>query len=253
MSIHQSPIVTITMAIRGTSSWLEEALESVRNQSLKEWRFVGFLDGPNPKARALIEKFGKNFEVQESSQNVGAARARNEIVRGSRSEYIANLDYDDVWPQTHLERIVKIMDSNQDLVLVGSSANVIDEAGIQTQDQRKVPAHFLRTQLLLRNCFVHSSVVYRRRAGLEAGLYNEEIRIAEDYDFWLRLSCIGSIRNLPKEFISYRSHSAQESKTPPTFVEANHVYRSKEKLAKKARIPRFIARLAHQFWLARNQ
>lgn len=253
MSIHHFPSVTITMAIRGTSIWLEEALESVRNQSLKDWRFVAFLDGPNPKARALIEKFGKNFEVEESGQNVGAARARNEIVRGSRSEYIANLDYDDVWPHTHLEKIIELMDTNRDLVLVGSSANIIDEIGIQTKDQRRVPVHFLRTQLLFRNCFVHSSVVYRRKAGLEAGLYNEEIRIADDYDFWLRLSSVGNVCNLPKEFISYRSHSAQESKTPPTFSEAAHVYASKEKLAKKARIPHFIVPVSQHFWLARNR
>lgn len=247
------PLVTITMAIRGKPTWLREALESVRGQTFSSWRFVGFLDGPNPEAQKIIEDFGDKFLFMKSSNHNGVSRARNEIIRHTDSRYVANLDYDDIWPKEHLETLVEHLETDLSIVLIGSSAREMDETGRPTGKYRRASSVFLRSQLLFRNCFVHSSVVFRREAALASGLYNEQISIAEDYDFVMRLATVGKIKNLPNHSIAYRMHGNQSSSVAPNHLEVGFIGVSRKLLAVSIGAPPAIAGLAHRTWLLRNR
>lgn len=247
------PLVTISMAIRGKPTWLREALESVRNQSFASWGFIAFLDGPNLEAQKIIEEFGDKFQIMRSSKHSGVAKARNEIIRRTDSKYIANLDYDDTWPRDHLKTLIDHLESDHSTVLIGSSAHVMDELGRPTGKYRRVSSTFLRFQLLFRNCFVHSSVVYRREAALTSGLYNEQIRIAEDYDFVMRLATVGKIKNLPNHSIAYRAHGNQSSNVAPNHQEVGFIAATRKILAESIGAPPAIVSLAHRTWLLRNR
>ena len=62
----------------------------------------------------------------------------------------------------------------------------------------------IRWRLLTRNCFVHSSVIYRKDKVLDAGGYNSAIVYAQDYELWTKLSRIAQIRQLPQVLIKHR-------------------------------------------------
>jgi hypothetical protein len=53
----------------------------------------------------------------------------------------------------------------------------------------------IRGKILLNNCFVHSSILYRRQLALELKGYNEQARV-EDYDLWLRMGSKMKFANL---------------------------------------------------------
>ena len=181
----EKAVVTVVMPIRGNCAWLTAALTSVKNQSFESWRFVGYLDGPNSDAARIISGFGDKFSTIESETNVGAAEARNRVIRQASTEFIACLDYDDIWPVNHLDNLLGLFESAERLVLAGGSASWIDLNGRPTGKTWRAPARFLKFQLLFRNCFAHSSVVFRRNAAIQAGLYDSEMTRAYDHDLWL--------------------------------------------------------------------
>lgn len=248
----QEILVTVVMPVRGGCTWLGEALTSVKNQTFKGWKFVAYLDGPNPDAARIIASFGNKFSYLQSERNIGAAEARNRVIQHASTEFIASLDYDDVWPEDHLANLLKLVQSSRNVVLVGAAASTIDPQGRATGQLRRVPTRFLKFQLLFRNCFVHSSVVYRRDAAIQAGLYDPEMKRTYDYDLWLRLALLGRIMNSAKSMVLYRSHEAQQSLTPPSQIFSDKIRASKKNLASSVGLPSGIANLAHWAWERRT-
>lgn len=241
----RNPLVTIVMAIHGEPSWLRPALDSVKLQTFSEWEFVGYLDGENPKAEAIVCEYGSKFRTLETTEIVGAAEARNRVIRTSTSPYIAVLDSDDVWGPSHLATLVEVLDSARDIVLVGTSCKLIDESGAHLDRQRVVPRFRVEMQLIFRNCFVHSSVVFRKNALDVADGYNANVRLGDDWDLWMRLALAGRITNIASEFIFYRIRPGQESRKTVPSDTRKILLESKKNLAKSVGAPRALATLAH--------
>jgi two-component sensor histidine kinase len=74
----------------------------------------------------------------------------------------------------------------------------------------------IQIKLLFYNCFVHSSVMIRKAALDQSGLYPEDPNKfpPEDYDLWLRIAQHGEINNLQKVLLHYRElpHSISRTK-----------------------------------------
>lgn len=54
--------------------------------------------------------------------------------------------------------------------------------------------------------FIHSSVMFVKDKALDCGGYDESLSVAEDYDLWLKLGCVGKIANLSNKIVKYRIH-----------------------------------------------
>lgn len=204
--------VSVLMALRGDTTWLSDALNSLSRQTFESWEFLGVLDGPNDAAERILIGHGTRFQYEVTPNPVGAAEARNRGMRLATGDFVAILDSDDVWPENHLAEHVFSMNSDHDLVLVGTSAELIDEDGMLIGKNRLVGRDRLPQQLLSRNAFTHSSTMYRRDAALSVGGYDPLIRVGEDLHLWLKLAQLGRIDNAPSSSIQYRIHRNQTSK-----------------------------------------
>jgi len=99
-----------------------------------------------------------------------------------------------------LEDQIKFLENNSDYILVGTGVVTVDENNKELyryflpQDDREI-----RKRLLVKSCFVHSSVVFKKEAALKFGGYSEDrgVEYVEDYDLWLKLGMIGKLSNLP--------------------------------------------------------
>lgn len=251
MTSHK-PVVTVIMAIKGKPIWLKEALASVRSQNFRDWNFIACLDGPNQEAANIISQSGEGFSFIQADPNTGAAMARNLAIRQSSSDLIACLDYDDAWAPNHLAYHVNNFRKSPDLVLGGTSAIVIDHAGKRTGIYREVPRDLIKFQLLIRNCFVQSSVVFRREAAISAGLYDREMGNTEDYEFWLRLALLGKVRNSKVRSVFYRVHGEQLSLQFPRQDFSAKILFAKRNLARQLGLPASLASVAHSIWEKRN-
>ncbi len=204
--------VSVLMALHGETTWLSDALNSLSRQTFKSWDFLCVLDGSNDEAERILIGHGTRFQYEVAPKPVGAAEARNRAMRLAAGDFIAILDSDDVWPENHLAEHVFSMNSDHNLVLVGTSAELIDEDGMLTGENRLVRRDRLPQQLLSRNVFVHSSTMYRRDAALSVGGYDPLIRVVEDLHLWLKLAPLGRIDNQPSRSIQYRIHPNQTSR-----------------------------------------
>ncbi len=118
----------------------------------------------------------------------------------ARGEYIARIDDDDEWlDKDKLKKQVEFLDENPEYVLVGTGAVVVDESGKELfRYLNPEKDSDIRKKILVRNCFSHSSMIFRKRAAVKAGLYPETKKTlhAEDYWLWLKLGIFGKFYNL---------------------------------------------------------
>lgn len=246
------PVVTVVMPIHGRPTWLRQALESIRNQSFADWEFIGFLDGVNREAKEILDSFGGRFVYLSSDENIGTAAARNACILQAKGKYIATLDSDDYWPADHLQAQVKVLEEFKEIVLVGCSAHMIDGDGKLLSKDIVALDTDLRRKLIKRNCCVNSSVVFRRDAVMQVGLYRPGLRRVEDYHLWLRLALLGEVSNNSNRMVYYRVHPQQSSAGTPTWSAMKAIGHARYEAARSLNVSVLKVRVCHWLWVARQ-
>ena len=194
------------MSVYNGEEYLDEAINSILNQTFKDYEFLIINDGSTDSSRDIILSYNDSrITLIDNEENIGLTSSLNKGLRHAKGIYIARMDADDVSLPQRLEMQSEFLGCHPEVILLGSWAEIIDGEG-KTKDVWEYPtsAHFIAWKLLFGNCLVHSAVMYRKDSVLKTGGYNEHITYAQDYELWIRLSGVGKIRQLPEVLVKCR-------------------------------------------------
>lgn len=107
-------LVSIIMPSWNTGRFIEEAIQSVLDQTYTNWELLIVDDCSTDKTEDVVEKYlsDKRIKYFHNAKNSGAAITRNKAMREARGEWIAFLDSDDLWIPEKLDHQVKFMKKN---------------------------------------------------------------------------------------------------------------------------------------------
>jgi glycosyltransferase involved in cell wall biosynthesis len=183
------PRVSVLMTVYNGAQFLRESIDSILAQTFPDWEMIAVDDGSSDASPSILANYADpRVRVFQLPKNIGRTPALRHAFDQVRGEYIAVLDQDDVSHPERLERQVAFLDNHPDVVLVGSWAQYIDEAG--NVFARFVPptnGGELHDYLGWGNPIVHSSAMYRQKAALVAGGYPKQFSFAQDYALILAL------------------------------------------------------------------
>jgi len=208
------PKVTVLMPVYNATEFFGEAVESVLNQSFCDFELVMIDDGSDEPLDEFLGEFKDDRIVLVRQENQGLTRSLNRGIRMARGSLIARMDGDDVSLPDRLQRQVGEMESDWKLDLVGSYFDVIDAAGNLTERKQPFTDPVYRLwRLQFHNNYGHGTVMLRKEAIVKAGMYDERLRYAQDYDLWSRLSAKDNTRMIPEALYRYRliQESSQSS------------------------------------------
>lgn len=205
------PKVSVVVANYNNAQYLPECLNSLIGQSFADFEVLVFDDSSTDNSRELIAEYAaKDHRIKLIAlpQNLGVAHLRSIALAHCSGEYIAVLDADDVSHPDRLQLQAHYLDTNPEVVLVASYAAMIDAESKVLQSCMTIPTtdDVLRWRLLSGNCFVHSTLMFRKEAALNAGAYNAEMSCAEDMDLICRIMLQGKLAAIPRILSSWRSH-----------------------------------------------
>ena len=214
-----TPAVSVVMSTVRFDSHLEQAVRSVLDDdgSLAGGvEVVLVADGVRDQPPDWISTDPRITWV-ELPGRVGTPRALNRGLEAARGELVARLDADDLCRRGRLRAQRDFLADHQDVAVVGSTAVLVDTDGRQLgRFGRAIASPDMGEVLSRRNPFVHSSVMYRRSAVLEAGGYNVDCVRMQDYELFLRLALHGhGLEILGDALVSYRVHPQQSSRNSP--------------------------------------
>lgn len=190
------------------------AVNSVLKQTYKNFELIVIEDGSSSLGleRVVLEAGQNYFGLEE---NRGVSCARNFAVSKSSGEYLAFLDSDDLWLENKLERQRDYFIENPDCKIMQSDEIWIRN-GVRVNPKKvhaKPEGDVFKKSLKL-CCISPSAVVIRRDLFDEVGGFDEEMRVCEDYDLWLRISARERVGFLDEKLVvKYGGHADQLSRS----------------------------------------
>ncbi|MBI4833572.1 MAG: glycosyltransferase [Planctomycetes bacterium] len=211
------PLVTVIMPTYNHGQFIGEAVESVLNQTYKNIELIIIDNYSEDNTEKIVSSFKDTRIKYFKLRNNGViAASRNEGVRKATGRYIAFLDSDDIWLPFKLERQLNFLEENKDVGLVYGRAEIFgesDSSGIEFPHLKYVKTGWLFDGLLKRNFIGILTVLLKKECLEDVGVFDEDVQIrsAEDYDLWLRISKKYKIGGINEIMAKYRVHGANVS------------------------------------------
>lgn len=200
------PEITVLMSVYNGERFLREAIESILNQTYREFEFLIINDGSTDSSREIILSYNDpRIRLIDNEPNIGLTRSLNKGLRLAKGEYIARMDADDISIQERLEKQFKFMEKRLDVGLVTSWYEVIDEKNscisIINDERTFENMYYFFT---FGNQFPHSSTFFRKKNVMDLDGYDERYKRSQDYDLWFRLSRVTRIEMISEVLLKWR-------------------------------------------------
>lgn len=222
------PEITVLIPVYNGEKYLEQSLESVLNQTFKDFEVLVIDDGSTDDSIRILKRFAiidDRVRVIQK-QNTGLIDTLNYGLAESVGKWIARMDQDDIAFPRRLELQHEKVDSDSSLVLVGGNFETINEANQKTRTYRLPHLHSQLVERLyrLQGFFPHSSAMFNSEIARQIGGYEPQALYNEDWDLWLRLSAQGKIGLVSETIISIRKHSLQMTANSGSYVPQEEAY-----------------------------
>jgi glycosyltransferase involved in cell wall biosynthesis len=204
-----SPTISVVMPVYNSAATVAPAVESVLNQTYRDFEFIIVNDGSTDGSLAILESFGRSDGRIRifSISNRGVGLALDHGIKQAKGKYIARMDADDISAPERLERQIDYLENCEEVVLCGCwTWNFCRELGVFAASTLPDEDAFLRKMLFdeVSSTFVHSSVIFRKDAYFLTRGYR--FSCAQDYDLWLQLSELGKLGMVPIFGLLYHTH-----------------------------------------------
>jgi glycosyltransferase involved in cell wall biosynthesis len=220
-----NPAISVLMTVYNTERFVKEAVESILNQTFRDFEFIIVDNCSTDRSVKIIESFkDPRIILIRNNQNLGQTKALNIGLAAAQGELIARMDADDVAVPERLEVQYKYLKEQPQMDVVGSFCMDINEEG---KDLRlfKVPSNPLEIKCCLAVsgdlsswCISHPTVMMRREVVEKVGRYNDRVAaygFPQDYDLWNRMVMQGAtFANIPQVLLKYRILQKSESRNP---------------------------------------
>jgi glycosyltransferase involved in cell wall biosynthesis len=211
------PKVSVLMPLYNTApNHLKDAVESILNQSYKDFEFLILNDSPeNIKLDEIIRSYKDDRIIYlKNEKNLGITSSRNKLIDLAKGQYLAVMDHDDISLPERFEKQVAYLDQNLEVGVIGCSVLIIPKRKIYEQPMED---KVIKLMLMAGCAVTHPASMIRKRILIENDIrYEQQFSPAEDYALWCRLISHTNFHNLPEILFQYREHKTNTSKTQKT-------------------------------------
>ena len=222
-------LVSIILPTYNGKRFLRESIESVINQTYKDWELIVVNDCSTDNTLQIIEEYAqKDNRIKYITNEINSKlpQSLNNGFKLAKGEYYTWTSDDNKYYPTAIEEMVQFLDTNNDVDLVSFNFNFINEAGSFQQVATEIMP--TRSQIMLA---AHNNVgacfMYRKEIAEKVGEYDTSMFCAEDYDYWCRVALVGKISYQDKVLYDYRNNSQSLTVTKSKIVQerANEIKR----------------------------
>jgi glycosyltransferase involved in cell wall biosynthesis len=173
----QNPLVSVVIPAFNAQKYIAKTVQSVLDQDYKNVEIIVVNDGSTDATLEELKPFLHQIRVV-SQENKGQAVARNVGIQEAKGELIGLLDADDIWPSYRLSIMIPYLlgEASHDVV----RGRVKYVRNFETQLQEDTPGLFLNPLV--------GACLYKKSVFEIVGLFDEQMRQGEDFDWNIRLA-----------------------------------------------------------------
>ena len=255
-----SPLVSILIPVYNKEEWVSDTLQSVLNQSYKNWECIIINDGSTDESLAKINEFTTNNPAMwkvVSTPNSGQTAARNYGIELSRGDLLAFLDADDLWHSQKIEKQVQLLNSHPEIELVFTPYVIFrknQNRGFRIIENRD-PKKLVRDWLNMRGFggLIESTGMVKRKTLLDFGGFPANFSMTAGLDLSLRIVQSRGTALTSSPLVFYRLSEGQFHKNEAVLIKEMELT---SKMHSRSSLE--LSRLSNQhksyhFWSARRR
>jgi glycosyltransferase involved in cell wall biosynthesis len=213
--MNNNPKISVLMPAYNTEKYISEAIESILNQTFRDFEFIIIDDCSTDGTWEIIQEYAKidnRIIALRNEKNLKICKTLNRGIEIAKGKYIARMDADDWSYPDRLEKQFKFMEENADIAISGGTMEVCDEK-LKVLNQRKynLTDEKIRKKLFRYSPFSHPLVIYKTELAEKINGYDEFFYVAQDYDFYFRIGRQGKFANLKDRLLKLRTHPKSSS------------------------------------------
>lgn len=186
-----NPEISIIMGIYNCATTLDEALESILNQTYTDWKMIMCDDASSDDTYQVAEKYVRQypdkFILIKNPQNMGLNYTLNHCLKYADTKYIARMDGDDISLPQRFEKEISFLESNPQYAIVSTQMECFDEQGIFGKSSNSGEPY--PTDIVKGTPFCHAPCMVKREAYEAVGGYSVSKKLlrVEDYELWVKM------------------------------------------------------------------
>ncbi|MCI0498478.1 MAG: glycosyltransferase [Planctomycetales bacterium] len=215
MTGNNPPLVSVVMPSYNHELYIAQAIESVQEQTVRDWELIIIDDASRDQSRQVIERYAANDKRIRTifhDTNQGIARTFNDGLDAAKGRYIALFASDDLWIPLKLQKQLPILEKNDNLI-VWSEGLVVDSEGNPTGElftenyggKGREKSGDLFAQLLESSFICGQSCLFKRD-NIRNIRFDPALKYFNDYKFQIDLASRYSYYFIPEPLIKYRRH-----------------------------------------------
>ncbi|MCR5356577.1 MAG: glycosyltransferase [Lachnospiraceae bacterium] len=196
--------ISIVLPVYNGAVRVNKSIESIISQSYKNWELIIVNDCSTDNTSSIIREYtarDTRIKVIDNPTNQKLPRSLNIGFEQAAGDYLTWTSDDNRYHSDALYVMADVLDNNPEIDLVYSDYNVVDIDGNFIREEIKESPDSIRFGSIVGACFL-----YRNSLAEKAGIYNADLFLAEDYEFFLRCYMHGSFYHLNKILYDYGMH-----------------------------------------------
>ncbi len=211
---NSKPFVSIIMNCYNGEKYLKKSIQSVINQTYKNWELIFWDNQSIDKSKQILESFSdKRIRYFKSKKFRSLYDARNFAIKKANGKYICFLDTDDWWFKKKLFFQVNLIKKNPKIKFIFSNLYLYFQ-------RKKIKKLYFReqipngkiTQFLLENYLIGILTVMIKKDLFNRRKFDKSYNIIGDFDFFINLSLKENFYCIQKPLAYYRVHDENYSK-----------------------------------------
>lgn len=211
------PKVSVMTSIYNTNpKHLRECIESILNQTFKDFEFIILSDSPDDTALDEIVKSYSDPRIKffKNAKNEGISVTRNRMLELANGEYWAVFDHDDISLPERLQKEVEYLDANPSVGVIGTFVQYFNDTQKDGGHVVKCPPSDYEIRCALtESCYLaHTSVMFRSECLTKHGIkYDPFFTTSEDYQIFNELLDVTRFHVIQEVLVKYRIHDNRTS------------------------------------------
>ena len=198
-----------------SSKYLNEAIDSVINQTYKNWEIIFWDNQSTDQSAKVFKAYNDNrLKYYYSPNHTSLGLARNKALKKAKGQFCAILDCDDTWHPRKLEIQLLNKKINDQIGVIYSDYNIISSSGIIKENSSKSnkfeEGYIFNSILTEKITACWPTVIFNTNLLNKVGSFND-YKYLEDLDVLLRISANYKFIYFNEKLASYRIHSDQAS------------------------------------------
>jgi len=215
--------VTVIMPVFNADKYLQMAVDSILNQTMRDFEFIIVNDCSTDASDEIIRSFtDSRIRYITHECNKGVVAAMNSALDATTSPFVAVMHADDVSFKQRLELEYNYLISHSQCAVIVGKTVFINEDGKETGmkwelDNKATSAIAIRKAMIRENCITHSTAMIRteilKRYRYKSSPDHKGFAV-EDYPLWLNILSDGyEIHKLNENILYYRTHTTSATTT----------------------------------------